>query len=199
MNQYSVKKVGSKAHYQFSAQPPKAVRDALKTNAKWRAYQKDWVCDTAAGAKAINQALKTAKWKQCDAVTPVRTPLSVTIKESGDNVVMRFNRSPDDAIKDALKKFAATANADDRREWLVHSSQRNAVRALLHQYEVGTGKDKAAEAPEAPLVKYDVQMRVRPDKVILHFETGVPPPEHLSQVQQKLEEAGINVTTIKSK
>lgn len=197
MAEFAIRPGDGKSYITFAYQPPKALRAKLAEQCEWLSYQKAWGCP-AAKLKEVRRVITAEGWREVDQVTPEKAPLTVaTIPGDDGDVILQFNRQPDNDLLVALKRLAATTNEDDRREFLVLESKMKAVRALLRQHEVGKAKarKRQAAAPSAP-TSHEAKIRVHRDRLTLKFEGPVPPIDKISEMRGALATVGVKVTEL---
>jgi hypothetical protein len=130
-------------------------------------------------------------------------PLTAQLKTvaDGNDILVHFNRAPDDALVAELEKLAASVSAqDDRRDWVVGGTDKQSIRALLVQFNVG-GRDKSAAVTTDAAQTFpeiDVEMRVHNDRITLGLKRGAMPTlAQLSKIKSVLSQASVNVVKIK--
>lgn len=124
---YSITQSGNKQLVKFATPPPEVITNELKSDkaCKWDVFRKHWSCTvTPQFMMKLERELKERGWQRVQAVEAKKTPLSAQVNVDGGNIVINFNRKPDDSLRQSLLALG-TRDASDKTKWFVRADPSN--------------------------------------------------------------------------
>ena len=202
---YSITQSGGKSLVKFATPPPEIITNELKRDkfCKWLTFQKQWSCPIDAQfIMKLERDLKELGWQRVKEIEAKKTSLSATVAVEDGNIVIKFNRNPDQSIRQAISSLDSSRDLRDKRLWFLRYDDGNKQKLtetfakfpnlqvsgldLRNQVRVNnTGTDSGAGA--------QVAFELDGSTLKLHFQSP-PPPSKIHKIKGALQMLGFKLT-----
>lgn len=178
---YSITQSGGKHLVKFATPPPEIITNELKRDklCKWDVFRKHWSCTVDPQfIMKLERDLNERGWQRVQAVEAQKTTLSANATADEGNIVIKFNRKPDESVRKAISTLGSR-DAREKTTWFVRHDAGNKqklmetfakfpniqVTGLDISHTTNTVGDQVAFEMDGPTLKLHFQTPPAPNKV----------------------------------
>jgi len=196
---YSITQSGGKHLVKFATPPPEIITNELKSDklCKWDVFRKHWSCTVDPQfIMKLERDLKERGWQRVQAVEAQKTVLSAKVSVNDGNIVIKFNRKPDESVRQAIS-ILGSRDAREKTTWFVREDAGNKQKlietfAKFPNIQV-SGLDIVHVAGMTDTVDNQVAFEMDGSTLKLHFQTP-PLPTKIHKIKGALQMLGFTPT-----